>query len=197
MLMNFHARHLILPLAIVAALAPAGPAAASPEAVVRDCIDGSLEREYSDGDKRAALQQIPADVDEYSDCRAVIAGSIGGGPLAGASSAGGGGDGGSKGAAGDDARKPGTRTAAEERSERRREKARDVLERSLGKRSVDPRDAGVLKAARTANGLPLPVALAVGALALLSLTGGVLVLMRRNPRFAGVLRRVTPPRFRR
>jgi len=192
--MKSRVRHLIAPLAILAMLAFVAPAGASPGAVVRDCAqDGTLDGEYSDADKRAALGQLPADLDEYSECRALIGGSIGG-PKAGASSSG-------PGLSGAEAKTPRARRAAERkarkvREERLRKRAREVRERKLGARAVDPRDDGVFKAANTANGLPMPVALAVAALALLALTGGARAL-GGNPKFAGALRRVTPSRFRR
>jgi hypothetical protein len=53
------------------ALAPA--ASASPGGVIRDCSeDGVLNGHYSHGDLTKALDQLPSDLDEYTDCRAVI-----------------------------------------------------------------------------------------------------------------------------
>ena len=192
--------HLLLTaLAALAALALAPVAAASPAAVVRDCAqDGSLDGSYSDADKRAALGKIPADVDAYSDCRSVIGGSVGGG-----------GSGATATASASGTSSPGTaavtpqarRKAAAQRAEKvreaRLERARKAREESLGARAVDPRDAGVFRAANTANGMPLPFTLAVLALALTALAGGLLTLWRRNPAFADAVRRVTPARFRR
>lgn len=41
--------------------------------VIRDCTDdGELNRSYSNSDLRDALDNLPADIDEYSDCRDVI-----------------------------------------------------------------------------------------------------------------------------
>jgi hypothetical protein len=199
--MNNRVRHLLLPLAALALLALAPAAVASPGAVVRDCAqDGSLDGSYSDADKRAALGQIPADLDEYSDCRSMISGSIG---------SGGGGGGGNVTATASSAgtpgvaekKSPGARKAAAHRTrkarEARRKRARKEREREFGARAVDPRDAGVFKAANTANGMPLPVTLALIALGLMALASALLALWRRNPAFAGALRRVTPRRFRR
>ena len=84
--MTSRVRHLIVLVVAFAALALPAIAAADPDAVVRDCAaDGSVDGKYSDSDKRAALDRIPADLDEYSDCRSVIGASIGGGPKAGVS----------------------------------------------------------------------------------------------------------------
>ena len=196
--MNHRMTHLLLvALAALAALALAPVAAASPTAVVRDCAeDGSLDQSHSDADKRAALGQIPADIDEYSDCRSVIGGAIGGDKATASASSNG-------------TSSPGTgpttpqarRTAAEERAEKVREarveQARKVREKRLGARAVDPRDPGVFRAANTANGMPLPFTLALIALALIALAGGLFTLWRRNPAFADAVRRVTPARFRR
>ncbi len=198
LLMNSRIRHLIASVAVLAVLALAPTAGASPNAVVRACLNEESLEGFSDADKRAALDQLAADQDEYSDCRAVIGGSIGSkkagvnrdstgnGPVGG----------GSKGSNSPEARKAAARKKLLARAAQRQQ-ARQVRERRLGERTVDPRDAGVFKAANTANGMPLPVILAVIALALLTLAGGTLALWRRNPRFAGVVRRVTPARFRR
>jgi hypothetical protein len=51
---------------------PAG-AIASSAAVIRDCsADGSLEGNYSQGELQGALNGLPSDLDEYTDCRSVI-----------------------------------------------------------------------------------------------------------------------------
>lgn len=195
--MNNRVRHLFAILVALAVVALAPAAFAAPGDVVRDCAeDGSLDGSYSDSDKRAALGQIPADVDEYSDCRAVISGSIGGGAKAGIASAGT--PGADAGAAGATplARKAAARKAKKAR-EARRKRARKVTEKKLGARAVDPRDPGVFRAANTANGMPLPFTLALVGLALIALAGGALTLWRRSPAFVGALRRVAPPRFRR
>ncbi|HEV2753371.1 MAG TPA: hypothetical protein VGV36_05990 [Solirubrobacteraceae bacterium] len=189
-----------MPVAALAVLALAPAAGASPQDVVRACLnEGSLEG-YSDADKRAALNQLAADQDEYSDCRAVIGSSIGSKKAgATASSAGSAPTRGAEGSNPRDARKAAARKKQQALAAQaaQRQQARQVRERRLGERTVDPRDPGVFKAANTANGMPLPVLLAVIALALLTLAGGTLALWRRNPRFAGAVRRVTPARFRR
>lgn len=194
--MNSRVRHLIAPLAVLAVLAFVPQAGASPTGVIRACLNEQLLDGFSDADKRAALDQLAADQDEYSDCRAVIGAAIGGGAkvIAGASSNG------SPGAGTPTERREQRRAAARKRQQVRetsRLRARKVRERELGKRAVDPQDAGVLKSAGTANGMPLSVVLAVIVLGLAALTGGLLTLSRRNPRVGGALGRVSPPRFRR
>jgi hypothetical protein len=60
--------------AVLAALAVSVPAAlASPMSVIRDCSeDGILNGKYSASELDGALEQLPSDLDEYTDCRAVI-----------------------------------------------------------------------------------------------------------------------------
>lgn len=190
--MNNRVRNLLMSLAAFAVLALAPTAAASPDAVVRDCAeDGTLDGSYSEADKRAALGRIPADLDEYSDCRAIIAGGSGGGNVkASASSVGG------PAAGTPAAKKAAARRVAKIRAVLRT-KARQKREKELGARSVDPRDAGVFRAANTANGMPLQMTLALIALTILALAAGLLALRRRNPAFADAIRRVDLKRFRR
>ncbi|MGI8749892.1 MAG: hypothetical protein ACR2J6_04970 [Thermoleophilaceae bacterium] len=201
-------RHLFAPALILMVLAFPAAAQASPGAVVRDCAkDGTLDGKYSDKDKRAALKQLPNDLDEYSDCRAAIKAAIGGGPKAGIStkppgpdgSAGGSGDGPSVDANGDGTVSPTERKAADRTVVAlKRDKARKGTENTLGDRKIDPAAVGAIDAGDTSNGLPLPVILAIAALALLGAAAATLLLGRRNPRIAQALRRVPlPARFRR
>ena len=67
------------PIALAALLASllvallAAPAMASPTSVIRDCSeDGVLNGKYSQSELDGALEQLPSDLDEYTDCRAVI-----------------------------------------------------------------------------------------------------------------------------
>ena len=85
--MTIRVRHLVALCVAFAALALPAAAQADPDSVVRDCAaDGSVDDKHSNSDKRKALDRIPADLDEYSDCRSAIGASIGGSPKAGASS---------------------------------------------------------------------------------------------------------------
>jgi len=60
-----------LSLFLTGLLAPA--AFGSPGAVIRDCSeDGVLNGHYSHSDLTKALEQLPSDLDEYTNCRAVI-----------------------------------------------------------------------------------------------------------------------------
>jgi hypothetical protein len=59
-------------LALLLALAVPGFAHADPEALFRDCSDGSLDGHYSQKVYAEALANMAADLDEYSDCRGQI-----------------------------------------------------------------------------------------------------------------------------
>jgi hypothetical protein len=78
---------------LVALLALPGLAHASGDAAIKDCAnDGKLDKTYSTSDLADAIANLPADVDEYSDCRDVLrrAQLGGGGSSGGGSSSGGG-----------------------------------------------------------------------------------------------------------
>jgi hypothetical protein len=70
-------------------------ASASPSQIYKDCTDGSINGNYSQKDYAEALAHLPADIDEYTDCRSQIQrrqlGGGGGGSTGGGSSSGGGG----------------------------------------------------------------------------------------------------------
>ena len=189
-------RHIVALCVAFAALVLPAAAQADPDAVVRDCAaDGTVDGNHSDADKKAALDRIPADVDEYSDCRSEIAASIKG-PKAGASGkGGGGGDAAGAGAAGAAAHK--AARARKRKAREKRLKERERTEVALGDRNVDPKDPAVFEASNTSNGLPTPVLLALIALGLLGAAGGVMALGRHNRRFAATLRRVSLPFLRR
>src|SRR5215210_7214500 len=66
-------------IACLSLLALAFPAMAQASArdVILDCADnGKLDRKHSQRDLRRAQGRLPTDIDEYSDCREVIAGAI-------------------------------------------------------------------------------------------------------------------------
>ena len=100
--MNGVMRLLLLGLAVLLACAPAA-SAASRNQVIRDCADdGRLQGNYTNAELRDARNNLPADVDEYTDCRDVlrnaeIGGATSGGGGAGAPLGGGSGGGGASG----------------------------------------------------------------------------------------------------
>jgi hypothetical protein len=91
-------RVLVVPAVVVCLLAPAAAAHASARDVIRDCTDnGQIDSHHSAQDYNSALHNLPSDVDEYTDCRQIIAaaerrdaGGGGGGGGGGGSVSGGG-----------------------------------------------------------------------------------------------------------
>jgi len=77
---------------LVARLALPALAQASGQDVIRDCYDdGHIDGSYSQGEYEDAQNNIPSDVDQYSDCRDVIAqGQAGGGKRSNSNSGSGG-----------------------------------------------------------------------------------------------------------
>jgi hypothetical protein len=66
-------RALILVAAALVAAVMVPDANASGRQVIRDCSeDGILDGKYSQGELQDALHNLPSDLDEYTDCRAVI-----------------------------------------------------------------------------------------------------------------------------
>jgi hypothetical protein len=192
----------LLVLAVALALALPAVASASPNQVIRDCAeDGVLNHEYSNGELRRAVADLPSDLDEYSDCREVIGGAIKGGSDKG------GGRAASTGA-------PGEALSPREQQARAKDQAElDKLVASsednpptikVGGKTVKPGENGVFHLASASNGLPAPLVVALIALALLALTGGFVALRERVPALARIpilskipTPRVSLPRFRR
>ena len=181
---------LALAVALGALLLPAA-AQASPQAVIRDCkVDGDLDHKYSNEDLRKAEDNLPADVDEYSDCREIIAGAVTGGSDRGAGRTGGGSGGGAT-AAG---------AAATQREKQARAGDQAQLDKLTGDRTHKPRVSvggqpvqpganGLFDVASATNGLPLPLLLALIAALLLAAGGALMALRRRVP----LLRRIPLP----
>lgn len=66
-------RHIATLIGALAALAVPASASADYRDVIKDCYeDGKLDGSYSREDLKQAERNVPSDVDEYSDCRAVI-----------------------------------------------------------------------------------------------------------------------------
>jgi hypothetical protein len=86
---------IVTALALLLALAAPGLAHASGSAVIKECTNGSIKPGHSQKDFADALANLPADVDEYTDCRDQIRraqlGGSGGGSSSGGGTGGGGG----------------------------------------------------------------------------------------------------------
>ena len=57
---------------LLALLAVPSVASASPSQIYKDCADGAIDHNYSQKDYADALAHMPADIDEYTDCRSQI-----------------------------------------------------------------------------------------------------------------------------
>jgi hypothetical protein len=185
--------------ALFVALALPAIAQASSFDVIKDCQDNSkLDRKHSRADLQKAQNNLPTDVDEYGDCRELIAAALNADVDKGKGRGGGGGN--DSGAAGATAAaKHRKREAAAKRSDaaaldRQRGHKPEV---SVGGKNVTPGDDGLFKVASANNGMPLPLLLGIIAAALLAVMGGLVVLRRRAPALASripLLSRISLPR---
>jgi hypothetical protein len=110
---------IVTALALLLALAVPALAHASGSAVIRECTNGSIKPGHSQKDFADALANLPADVDEYTDCRDQIrraqlsgSGTSSGGGTGGGTSGGAGGTGGTGGGTAGGAGNGDTGTAA-------------------------------------------------------------------------------------
>lgn len=195
-LVSSSAAVIVLALAVALTL-PAlhpGAAAASPRQVIADCADdGTLSRHYSQRDLAGALNSLPADLDEYSDCRGVIEDALAGSAL------------GSHrrrselgrllSTIGPSAARPEDHAALAatlDRLSRERTLGRTPTVRLDDGRVLRPDGGGVLRAAGLVGPLPAPLVAALGALLALALAGSFLALRAKGfsllPAFAHVKR---------
>ena len=88
-------RTILLGLLAALLLAPAAYAAGTTTKIIRDCADdGILEGHYTPAELRNARDNLPTDVDEYSDCSDVLSRALAAGASSPAGGGGGGGGGG-------------------------------------------------------------------------------------------------------
>lgn len=205
-------RHLLVVAALALVAFPGDAFAASPLQVIKDCNqDGQLNRKYSNSELRKALDNLPSDIDEYSDCRDVISAAITGGSDKGNRGGAGGGGGETGGGAGGGA----APVTPEEQAARNQDQADlqslgspESRENSppidVGGEQVKPGSNGLFDLASATNSLPTPLLVALIALALLAIAGGVVALRGRLPALARIpllskipTPRVSLPRFRR
>jgi hypothetical protein len=182
-------RPLALLLALLFALALPATAFAQGEDVIRDCAqDGDLDGDYSDEELDRAYNNLPTDIDEYSDCRDVIrqaqAGGRGNKDVTGADDSGsggvsaGGGNGGTgtgyrDGVTGGDVSDRGGSAADNEDLKRREDAARSGARPGLTDPASGADDSG--------SGLPAAAIVAIVLLALAGLLGLLYALRDRLP----------------
>jgi hypothetical protein len=211
-------RHPLLLAALIALALPWGEAsAATPFKVIKDCNqDGVLNGKYSNPELRDALDNLPTDIDEYSDCRDVISAAItsgssreGDGRPAGGGGGGPDGGGGRSGAGGGD---PAVLTPEEQAARQRDQQDLTAITSpegradpptiDVGGETVKPGSNGLFDLATASNSVPLPLLLVLIALGLLALGGGLAALRGRTPALARLpllskvaTSRVSLPRF--
>jgi hypothetical protein len=173
-------RHLLI-IGALAALALPAPAFASADQVISDCArDGQLDRHYSNAELRHARNNLPADLDEYSDCRDVIASAIKGGSDRGLGA----------GSPGVGATDPAGEAAAKakDQSELAAVANGDGKKPSIevGGTKLAPDSSGFFNLGGAANDVPLPLLLALLLLSVLALASGVGALRERVPALARV-----------
>jgi hypothetical protein len=158
--------------ALFASALLAAPALGSAKDVIRDCSeDGVLNGHYSHGELAKALDQLPSDLDEYTDCRAVIRSA----ELRSAKGKGG----------------PGLNRKVDTVSPPSADEQRKIDEASksagpvqIGGKGIKPGAAGApFKAAGLGTDLP-PLLLAVLVALAGAMIAGAALAIRRNPAFA-------------
>jgi hypothetical protein len=180
----------LLVLAVLAVLALPGSAMANP---IADCNeDGDLDKQYSNAELRKALQNLPTDLDEYTNCREILSGAITSGSDKG----------GNRPTAGAD----GSPLPLEETLARAKdaealaaitadpEKNPPSIE--VGGEVVEPGSNGLFDLATASNDLPAPLLLALVALAVVTLIGGFVALREHIPALARspLLSKIPTPR---
>jgi hypothetical protein len=167
---------------IVACLIAPAAALASGDAVVRDCTDnGRIDRHHSAADYRQALANLPTDVDEYTDCRDVIAAAArGSGARRGSNASHGSHAGGAGGSSQPPVDPDAAVTATPDEQRAISHATRNRAPVKLGGGSITPGAAG-LSTDDVSNSLPRPLLIALLLLAALALgIAGALVAGRRG-----------------
>ena len=181
----------LLTIGALALLALPANAFASADQVIRDCArDGKLDRNYSNSELRKARNNLPSDLDEYSDCRDVIASAIKGGSNRGLGA----------GSPGVGATDPAGEAAAQAQDQN------DLAAVAAGKgekpsvnvggTQLQPDSSGFFNVGGAANEVPLPLLLALILLSLFALASALGAVRDRVPALASMplLSKIPTPR---
>ena len=174
-------------LVFLLAIAPAADAASTTQ-ILRDCADdGVLQGHYTPSELRKARQNIPADTDQYTDCRDVIARAAGRGAAGGGSGSGGGGGvgGGGGGSGGDPGGPPVVPSSPDDQKALDDAYASGHSPVDLNGVRIDPAAVG-LQAGASRNALPATLIVLLALLAALALAGLVAGARRGFPRLAAL-----------
>jgi hypothetical protein len=181
-------------LLVLAALAVfALPATAMANPVVADCNDdGKLDEPYTNAQLRKALDNIPTDIDEYTNCREIISGAITGGSDKG----------GNRPTQGAD----GSPLPPEEHAARTKDNEdlaaitadpeTNPPSVKVGEEEVEPGSNGLFDLASASNDLPVPLLVALIALGLVAVIGGLVAMRERIPALSRIplLSKIPAPR---
>jgi hypothetical protein len=188
----------LLALGVLALLMSPAAAMANP---IADCADdGDLDKDYSNTELRRGLDNLPTELDEYSNCRDILNGAISSGSDKG----------GNRPTTGAD----GSPVPPEEQAARHKDNAdlaaitgdpeRHPPSVEVGGERVEPGSNGLFDLASASNDLPIPLLVALVALAIVALIGGLVALRERIPALSRIpllskipTPRVSFPRFRR
>jgi hypothetical protein len=182
-------RQLILLSALALLLAPA---AARADALTDCTRDNDLDHSYSNSELQKAVDNLPTDSDEYSNCREILAAAIH--------------DGSDKGGGRPDNNGPNGEPLGKKEQADRIKDAQELASLSAGEgnpprvdvggQSVKPGDDGLYDLASASNDLPVPLLIALIALAALALTGALVALRTRIPALARLplLSKIPAPR---
>jgi hypothetical protein len=180
----------LLVVAVLAVLALPGGAMANP---IRDCNDdGDLDKQYSNSELRKALDELPTDLDEYSNCREILSGAISGGSDKGRN----------RPTAGTDGspltpREQAARTEdTEELAAITADPEKNPPSVEVGGEQVEPGSDGLFDLATASNDLPAALLVSLIALLVVGLVGGLVALRERLPALAHIplLSKIPTPR---
>lgn len=180
--------------------------------MIRDCADdGSLSKQYSSKDLRGARDNLPAELSEYSDCRSLIAAALKGGSDKG----------GGRGSPGSGVNGAGAADPGEAGSRAQDASDLEALTGSgadggagaggtgsgssgdgqgpsvnVGGEEVEPGSGGLFDLSSASNDMPTPLLLALIAVGVLALAGGIFALRKRVPALGRlpVLKNLPTPR---
>lgn len=170
------------------------PATAQASALT-DCIqDNDLDRNYSNSELRNALDNLPTDSDEYGNCREILSGAItSGSDKGGNRPSSTGSDGGPLSTTEQAARNKDTEALAALAGDNGDPQTPSV---DVGGETVEPGSDGLFDLASASNDLPMPLLVALIALAALAVTGLLIALRGRFPALARLplLSKIPTPR---
>jgi hypothetical protein len=170
--------------------AAASPAlAGTREKILQECQDGRLTGDYTAKEIRDARNNIPTDIDQYSDCRDVLSRALAakaGGSGGGGGTGGGGGGGAAGGGGSDEGSGPLlTPSSPQDTQALQDAQANGGSPIKVGESAIQPGTAGLVSGAPR-TGLPAGVIAVLVLLGVAALAGGVPLARRLGGSFSGL-----------